>query len=130
MVAFILRLKVTYERLFEMGWGCFFLSFFFSFRLKAVSFFKIRMTYQRVFEFSFIYIYVVVFLICFRLKVTYQRLFLHHIEASQFVDATEYDSLTLQLAACDKYQVSTSTASRLYHDRRRQCCYVLFEKGR
>ena len=68
MVAFILRLKVTYERLFEMGWGCFFLSFFFSFRLKAVSFFKIRMTYQRVFEFSFIYIYVVVFLILFQVK--------------------------------------------------------------
>ncbi|KAK7493115.1 hypothetical protein BaRGS_00015636, partial [Batillaria attramentaria] len=41
-----------------------------------------------------------------RLKVTYQRLFLHSIEVNQFVDAAEYDSLTLGLDTCEKYQVS------------------------
>ncbi|XP_076466157.1 LOW QUALITY PROTEIN: popeye domain-containing protein 1-like [Babylonia areolata] len=41
-----------------------------------------------------------------RLKVTYQRLFLHYIEVNQFVDAAEYDSLTLQQDNSDKHQVS------------------------
>ncbi|KAL8595314.1 hypothetical protein ACOMHN_020067 [Nucella lapillus] len=40
-----------------------------------------------------------------RLKVTYQRMFLHSVEVNQFVDAVEYDSLALQHDNSDKYQL-------------------------
>ncbi|KAK7108623.1 hypothetical protein V1264_016322 [Littorina saxatilis] len=47
-----------------------------------------------------------------RLKVTYQRLFLHHIEVNQFVDAEEYDACTLHQSAFDKYQVTIAATTQ------------------
>lgn len=41
-----------------------------------------------------------------RLKVTHQRLFLHHVEVNQFADAAEYDLAKEQSASREKYQVS------------------------
>ena len=40
-----------------------------------------------------------------RLKVTYHRIFLHHVEVNQFVDAAEYDSCTGSESS-EKYQVT------------------------
>ncbi|KAL5010286.1 hypothetical protein ScPMuIL_012591, partial [Solemya velum] len=40
-----------------------------------------------------------------RLKVTYERLFLHHIDMNQFVDSPEYDSF-LENNGDDRYQIS------------------------
>ncbi|KAL8581761.1 hypothetical protein ACOMHN_043179 [Nucella lapillus] len=45
-----------------------------------------------------------------RLKVTYQRLFLHHVETNQFVDATEYDFMSSHPDHCEIYQVSIAAA--------------------
>ncbi|XP_076445820.1 popeye domain-containing protein 1-like [Babylonia areolata] len=43
-----------------------------------------------------------------RLKVTFKRLLLHHVETNQFVDATEYDFLSSHQDHSDTYQVSIS----------------------
>ncbi|KAK6170065.1 hypothetical protein SNE40_018547 [Patella caerulea] len=45
-----------------------------------------------------------------RLKVTYNRLFLHFIECNQFVDSPELDSMTYSIDEEEKYQVSITAS--------------------